>query len=52
VSLDEPQPSDIVKVINQIQVAFAGNIEDFTHDLMLEYIKETNGFALLGNPSC
>lgn len=52
VSLDEPQEQDMIKVINQIQVAFAGNIVDYTNDLVLEYYKENNGFALIGGSSC
>lgn len=52
VSLDEPQPQDSVRTINQIRVAFAGNIEGYTDDLVLEFIKESNGFALLGSNSC
>ncbi|MGJ7918977.1 hypothetical protein [Neobacillus sp. LXY-4] len=51
-SLDEPQEQDMIKVINQIQVAFAGNIVDYTNDLVLEYYKENNGFALIGGSSC
>lgn len=51
-SLEEPQPQDIVKVINQIQVAFAANIEEYARDLVFEYYPESNGFALVGGSSC
>lgn len=51
-SLDEPQPQDSVRIINQIQVAIAGNIEGYTDDLVLEFIKERNEFTLVGRKSC
>lgn len=51
-SLEEPQPQDIISEINQIKVAFAANIEEYTRDLVFEYFPESGGFALLGGSSC
>lgn len=51
-SLEEPQPQDIVKEINQIKVAFSANIEEYARDLVFEYIPESGGFALLGGSNC
>ena len=52
VSLEEPQPQDVVKVLNQIQVAIDKEIVPYTKGLVFEYIKERDGFSLLGSPSC
>ncbi|WP_187118877.1 hypothetical protein [Bacillus marasmi] len=51
-SLEEPQPQDVVRKINEIQVAFAANIEEYARDLVFEYFPESDGFALLGGSSC
>lgn len=51
-SLEEPQQKDVVKVLNQIQVAMDQDIVPYTKGLVFEYIKERDSFSLLGSPSC
>ncbi|NMD71351.1 hypothetical protein HHO41_13685 [Bacillus sp. DNRA2] len=51
-SLEEPQPQDVIIEINQIKVAFAANIEEYTRDLVFDYIPESGSFTLLGGSSC
>jgi len=52
VALDEPQPDDHVEVINQIQVAIDPYLEEYTEELVLDYIQERKTFTFLGNGAC
>jgi len=51
-SLEEPQPNDHIKVINQIPVAIEEGIEKYITDLVLEYENDRRGFVILSRQRC
>nr|WP_295970646.1 hypothetical protein [uncultured Bacillus sp.] len=51
-SLDEAEEDDIVKEINQIQVAMDTMLEDYVQNISIDYQRPIKRFVLNGGSSC
>lgn len=51
-SLDEAKENEIVKVINQIQVAMDPSLEEYTTDMTIDYPQSIKRFILNSGNNC